>query len=104
MVFVDGAAFNTVGTSADDGWGGRGIGGISHQWNLGAWHPFIGPHGGYIGGKGVQDGALVGPELGVNYDVSRTVFLYARAAYDHDFRNEWNQGIVNGGLGAGYRF
>ena len=104
VVFVDGAAFNTVGTSANDGWGGRGIGGISHQWNLGAWHPFIGPHGGYIGGKGVQDGALVGPEIGVNYDVSRNFFLYARAAYDHDFRNEFTQGIVNGGLGAGYRF
>ena len=104
VVFVDGAAFNTIGTSADDGWGGRGIAGIHHQWNLGAWHPFIGPHGGYIFGKGVQDGAIVGPEVGVNFDVSRNLFLYARAAYDHDFRNEWNQGIANGGLGAGYRF
>ena len=104
IVFVDGAAFNTVGTSAHDGWGYRGIGGINHQWNLGAWHPFIGPHGGYIGGRGTQDGAVVGPEIGVNYDVSRKVFLYARAAYDHNFRNEWNQGIVNGGLGAGIRW
>ena len=68
VVFIDGAAFNTVGTSESDGWGGRGIIGIHHQWNLGAWHPFIGPHGGYIGGKGVQDGALIGPEMGVNID------------------------------------
>ena len=104
VVLIDGAAFNTVGTSESDGWGGRGIIGIHHQWNLGAWHPFIGPHGGYIGGKGVQDGALIGPEMGVNVDLDRQWFVYARAAYDHDFRNEWTQGIANGGLGAGYRF
>ena len=104
VAFIDGALFNTVGTSESDGWGGRGIIGIHHQWNLGAWHPFIGPHGGYIGGKGVQDGALIGPEVGVNIDLDRQWFLYARAAYDHDFRNEWTQGIANGGLGAGYRF
>jgi hypothetical protein len=104
VMLVDGAAFNTIGTSESDGWGGRGIIGIHHQWNLGAWHPFIGPHGGYIGGKGVQDGPLVGPTVGVNVDLDRQWFLYARAAYDHDFRNEWNQGIANGGIGAGYRF
>ena len=104
VALIDGALFNTVGTSESDGWGGRGIIGIHHQWNLGAWHPFIGPHGGYIGGKGVQDGALIGPEVGVNIDLDRQWFLYARAAYDHDFRNEWTQGIANGGLGAGYRF
>ena len=104
VVFVDGVAFNTIGTSADDGWGGRGIGGIHHQWNLDAWHPFIGPHGGYIFGKSTQNGAILGPELGVNFDVSRNLFLYARAAYDHNFRNDWDQGIANGGIGAGYRF
>ena len=104
IVFADGAAFNTVGTSESNGWGYRGVGGISHVWNIGNWHPFIGPHAGYTGGKGTQDGILIGPEVGVNYDVSRNFFLYARAAYDHNFRNEWNQGIANGGLGAGYRF
>ncbi|MBK8176840.1 MAG: OmpA family protein [Rhodospirillales bacterium] len=104
LVGVDGAAFNTVGTSSDDGWGGRGLVALTHQWNLGDWHPFIGPHAGYIFGKGVEDGAVIGPELGVNFDVSKNLYLYARAAYDHDFRNEWTQGIPNGGLGAGYRF
>ena len=104
IVFMDGAAFNTLDTSTNNGWGYRGVGGISHQWNIGAWHPFIGPHAGYIGGRGTQDGALIGPEIGVNYDVSRNFFLYARAAYDHNFRNDWNQGIANGGVGAGMRF
>jgi outer membrane protein OmpA-like peptidoglycan-associated protein len=104
VVFAEGAAFNTIGTSADEGWGGRGVGGINHVWNLGAWHPFIGPHGGYIGGKGVEDGALIGPEVGVNYDVARNWFLYGRAGYDHDFRNDLGQGIINGGIGVGARW
>jgi hypothetical protein len=96
--------FNTIGTSSDDGWGGRAALGLSHQWNLGAWHPFIGPKVGYISGKGVQDGGIVGPELGVRFDVARDVFLYAQAAYDHDFRNAVDEGIINGGIGGGYRF
>jgi hypothetical protein len=47
---------------------------------------------------------VAGPELGVNYDVHRNLFLYARAAYDNNFRNDFGQGIINGGLGAGYRW
>jgi hypothetical protein len=104
VVKADGVLFNTVGTSAKDGWGGRGLAGISHVWDLGAWEPFIGPHVGYIAGRGVQDGAFVGPELGVNYEIHRNMFLYARAAYDNNFRNDFGQGIVNGGIGAGYRW
>ena len=47
---------------------------------------------------------IAGPELGVRFDVARDVFLYAQVAYDHDFRNDINEGIINGGIGAGYRF
>ena len=104
VIFAEGTAFNTIGTSQDDGWGGRGVGGVNHVWNVGAWHPFIGPHGGYIGGKGVQDGALVGPEVGVNYDVADKWFFYGRAGYDHDFRNDLGQGIINGSIGVGARW
>ena len=75
-LLADGVLFNTVGTSANDGWGGRGL----------------------------ADGVVAGAELGLNYDVSRNLFLYARAAYDNNFRNDFGQGIVNGGLGAGYRW
>lgn len=103
-VFVDGVGYNTLDTSESDGWGGRGVFGVGHQWNLGAWHPFIGPRVGYIGGKGVQDGAFVGPEVGLNVDVGSKAFVYARAGYDSVFRNDFGQGIVNGGLGAGLRF
>jgi outer membrane protein OmpA-like peptidoglycan-associated protein len=104
QVFADGVLFNTIGTSAKDGWGARGLAGITHVWNAGAWHPFIGPHVGYIAGRGVQDGVVAGPELGVNYDIHRNLFLYARAAYDNNFRNDFGQGIPNGGIGAGYRW
>ena len=104
VVKADGVLFNTVGTSAKDGWGARGLAGISHVWDLGAWEPFIGPHVGYIAGRGTQDGVFVGPELGVNYELHRNMFLYARAGYDNNFRNDFGQGIVNGGIGAGYRW
>ena len=104
-VYGDLVGFNTIGTSSDDGWGGRGtswVSAINGTWAPG--HPFIGPKVGYISGKGVQDGGIVGPELGVRFDVARDVFLYAQAAYDHDFRNDFNEGIINGGLGLGLRF
>ncbi len=104
VVKADGVLFNTVGTSAKDGWGARGLAGISHVWDLGAWEPFIGPHVGYIAGRGTQDGVFVGPELGVNYELHRNMFLYARAGYDNNFRNDFGQGIANGGIGAGYRW
>lgn len=103
-VRVDLGAFNTLGTAHNDGWGGRGTGGIDYQGNLGALHPFIGAYGGYDFGHGVQDGAIVGPELGLKYDFSRNVFGYAKAAYDFQLRNEWKEGIPNGSIGAGIRW
>jgi hypothetical protein len=101
---VAGAAYSTLDTSSDDGYGGRGIVGIRHQWNLGAWHPSIGPEVGYIFGKGTQDGVVLGPVVGLDVDLSRNMFLYSKVGYDHNFRNEITQGIVNGGLGMGFRW
>jgi outer membrane protein OmpA-like peptidoglycan-associated protein len=103
-IYGDMATFNTVGTATEDGWGVRAAAGFAHQWNLGAWHPSIGPKVGYIAGKGVEDGLVVGPELGVKYDVARNWFLYGRAAYDRDFRNDLDQGIINGSIGVGARW
>lgn len=104
LLLGEGAAFNTVGTSQNDGWGGRAAAGPAYQFDAGAWHPYIGVVGGYLFGKGVEDGAIVGPELGVKYDFSRNWGLYARAGYDYSFRNDLDQGIINAGLGAAYRF
>lgn len=104
LLLGEGAAFNTLSSSASDGWGGRMAAGPAYQADLGDWHPYIGVVGGYVLGKGVQDGAIVGPELGVKYDFSRDWGMYARAGYDYQFRNDIDQGIINAGLGAAYRF
>src|SRR5262245_3205035 len=63
LLYGDLVGFNTIGTSSDDRWGGRAALGVSHQWNLGRLAPFIGPKLGYIGGTGVQDGGLAGPQI-----------------------------------------
>jgi len=104
LVGITGAGYNTVGTSKSDGWGGRGTFGITHQWNLGQWHPYIGPSVGYYLGSGVQDGLFVGPKIGVKYDISSNLFAYGQIAYDSLFRNDFGQGVANTSIGAGYRF
>lgn len=102
-LYGDLVVFNTMGTSSDNGWGSRLAIGASHQWTHGAWHPYVGPKLGYISGRGVEDGAIVGPELGVRYDFAAKSFLYAQLAYDHDTRNAFDEGIVNGAFGVGVR-
>ena len=39
VVKADGVLFNTIGTSAKDGWGARGLAGISHVWDWGPGSP-----------------------------------------------------------------
>jgi len=102
--YIDLVGWNTVGTSRNDGYGGRAAFGLAHQWNLGKVHPYIGPKVGYAAGKGVEDSVVAGPEVGLNYDVSEKMFVYARVAYDNVFKNDFGQGIPNAGLGAGLRF
>ncbi len=104
LLMGEGAAFNTLGTSQNDGWGARFAGGPAYQADLGDVHPYVGVVGGYIFGKGVENAAIVGPEIGVKFDLSRQWNVYARAGYDYNVRNEFGQGIINGGVGAAYRF
>ena len=40
----------------------------------------------------------------MNYDVAKNMFLYGRVGYDNNFRNDFGQGVVNGGLGVGARW
>jgi hypothetical protein len=103
-VSVEQAVFNTIDTSSDDGWGGRSVVGIDFQGNFGGWRPYIGANVGGVYGKGVQDSFVAGPEIGFEVDFSRRWFMYAKAAYDVVFRNDIEDGIIIGGLGAGYRF
>ena len=90
--------------SEHDGFGGRSVIGVNVQGDLGTTvHPYIGANFGGVLGKGVQDGLVAGPEVGLKVDLSEKWFLYAKVAYDDQFRNDWDEGIVNGGLGFGWR-
>ncbi|MCU0837229.1 MAG: OmpA family protein [Rhodospirillales bacterium] len=104
LVGVDGTGFNTIGTSINDGWGGRFAFNVTHEFNTGRVRPYIGPSVGYYTGSGVQDGVFVGPKLGVKFDISDTLFAYGQIAYDNNFRNDFGQGVANTSIGAGYRF
>ncbi|MBL8658264.1 MAG: OmpA family protein [Rhodospirillales bacterium] len=98
-------AYNTVGTSGDDGWGYRGTLGPTFEMNaLGVFRPYFGIYGGYITGKGAQDGPLVGPELGFKVGMGDQAYIYTKIGYDYLFRNSWDEGIPNAGIGFGYRF
>ncbi|MGZ8995179.1 MAG: OmpA family protein [Rhodospirillales bacterium] len=98
-------AFNTIGTSRDDGMGYRATLGPAWELNpLGAFRPYLGINGGYVLGKGVQDGPLVGPELGFKVGFTEQMYMYTKVGYDYLFRNGWDEGIINGGLGVGFRF
>jgi hypothetical protein len=94
-------AFN----SEDDGFGGRAAIGANLQGNIGTTlHPYIGANFGGVFGKGVQNGLIAGPEAGLKFDLSEKWFLFAKVAYDYQFRNNLDEGIVNGGVGAGWRY
>jgi hypothetical protein len=99
-------AFNSV----NDGWGGRTAVGIDLQGNWGRMRPYIGLNVGGVYGRGVQDGFIAGPELGLKVDVAENTFLYGRVAYDYQFRNNWedwddfDRGLLMGGAGIGFRF
>ena len=103
-ITVSQQGFNTLNTSENDGWGGRSTLGLGYEAPTGMVKPYIGIYGGGVYGRGVQDGFIAGPELGLKFDFSREWFGYAKAAYDFQFRNDWDEGIPNGGIGAGYRF
>lgn len=88
----------------NEGYGGRGVAGLDLQGNFGGARPYVGLNAGYIYGDGIDDSFLVGPEVGTRFDLSPRSFLYARVAYDWVTNNGWDDGVVNGGLGVGFRF
>jgi hypothetical protein len=68
--------------------------------------PILGINAGGVYGKGVQDGVVVGPEIGLDITLLQNVAMRAFAAYDYQFRNsgDWDEGILWGGLNFGVRF
>ena len=90
----------------DDGINGRtGLGLGLTPFGHGSVRPYLQANVGYIYGPGVQNGAVAGPELGLDFELSPSTVLGAKVAWDHQFRNaDFDRGILWAGLGLGYRF
>ena len=89
----------------DDGFTGRSVAALELAPDLGIVRPILAINGGGVYGAGVQDGAVVGPEIGLDITLVRNVAMRAFAAYDYQFRQpEWDEGIIWGGLNVGVRF
>jgi OmpA family len=89
----------------DDGFTGRSVAALEFAPDLGIVRPILAVNGGGVYGEGVQDGAVVGPEIGLGVNFLQNVAMRIFAAYDYQFRNpDWDDGILWGGLNIGVRF
>jgi hypothetical protein len=89
----------------DDGFTGRSVAAIGFAPDLGVVRPILAINGGGVYGAGVQDGFVVGPEIGLGLNLIENVAMRLFAAYDYQFRQpEWDEGILWGGLNVGVRF
>ena len=89
----------------DDGFTGRSVAALELAPDLGIVRPILAINAGGVYGKGVQDGVVVGPEIGLDITLLQNVAMRLFAAYDYQFRNpEWDEGILWGGLNFGVRF
>ncbi len=89
----------------DDGPTGRSVAALEFAPDLGFVRPILGINAGGVYGKGVQDGVVVGPEIGLDLTFLQNVAMRLFAAYDYQFRQpEWDEGILWGGLNVGVRF
>ena len=95
-------SFNGV----DDGLTGRTVASLNLMpLNLVVFRPFLSANFGGVYGEGVQDGLVVGPELGFDIGITESTVLRAKVAYDYQFRNAgWDEGILWGGLNFGLQF
>jgi OmpA family len=88
-----------------DGFTGRSVAAVGLAPDLGFVRPILAINGGGVYGEGVQDGFVVGPEIGLGLDLLENVAMRAYVAYDYQFRQpEWDEGILWGGLNIGVRF
>jgi hypothetical protein len=89
----------------DDGFTGRSVAALELAPDLGVVRPILAVNGGGVYGKGAQDGAVVGPEIGLDVTLLQNVAMRVFAAYDYQFRQpEWDEGILWGGVNFGVRF
>lgn len=89
----------------DDGLNGRSVASLDFAPDLGIVRPILAANFGGVYGGGVQDGLVVGPEIGLNLDLIEGVAMRAKVAYDYQFRQpEWDEGILWTGLSFGVSF
>jgi hypothetical protein len=89
----------------EDGLTGRSVASLEFAPDLGIVRPILGANFGGVYGRGVQDGLVAGPEIGLDITLLENVAMRAFAAYDYQFRNSgWDEGILWGGLNLGARF
>lgn len=89
----------------DDGLNGRSVVSLDFAPDLGVVRPFLSANFGGVYGGGVQDGLVVGPEIGLNVNLIEGVEMRAKVAYDYQFRQpDWDEGILWTGLGFGVAF
>jgi hypothetical protein len=107
--FLGGVSLKQMGlwsfNGIDDGLTGRTVASLDFAPDLGAFRPALSLNGGGVYGKGVQDGFVIGPEIGFNLNIVSGFDLGAKVAYDYQFRNAgWDEGILWAGLDFGIRF
>ena len=89
----------------DDGLTGRSVLSLDVAPDLGLVRPRLSLNAGGVYGEGVQDGLVAGPELALDVNLPGGFTLRPRVAYDYQFRNQdWDEGILWGGLDLGIRF
>jgi OmpA family len=89
----------------NDGLTGRSVAALEFAPDLGIVRPILAANFGGVYGRGVQDGFVAGPEIGLDITLLENVAMRAFAAYDYQFRNSsWDEGILWGGLNLGVRF
>jgi outer membrane protein OmpA-like peptidoglycan-associated protein len=90
----------------NDGLTGRSVAALEFAPDLGIVRPILAINAGGVYGRGVQDGFVVGPEIGLDITLLENVAMRAFAAYDYQFRNsgDLDEGILWGGLNVGVRF
>ncbi|MCP5202426.1 MAG: hypothetical protein H6977_20710 [Gammaproteobacteria bacterium] len=76
----------------------------AYQWDFAKWQPYVGMNIGAIYGAGLDDEALLGPELGLKYYVNESTFVFGSIAYEVPLDDCCNDGVVPYSVGIGFNF
>lgn len=88
----------------NNGLNGRSVVSLDFAPDLGIVRPFLSANFGGVYGSGFQDGLVIGPEIGLNLNLIEGLEMRAKVAYDYQFRQSLDEGILWTGLGIGVGF